>query len=403
MTSTTTHIDKKEPLVPALRFKEFGGEWSIKRVDQVLKRYSDPVKVQSETEYQQIGIRSHGKGIFHKELVTGSSLGNKRVFWIKKNLFVVNIVFAWEHAVGMTTEAENGMIASHRFPMYESVENFVDTEFIKRFFLRKRGKYLLQLASPGGAGRNKTLGQQMFNELKITFPSLPEQQKIAAFLSAVDEKIRQLTRKKELLEQYKKGVMQKLASQELRFKDENGNPYPDWEEKKLEDISECLDNKRIPLNSSVREQKRGNIPYYGANNIMDYIDEYIFDETIVLLAEDGGYFEEFQTRPIAQISHGKSWVNNHAHVLKAKNGLKNEFLYYSLVHKNILGYVNTGTRSKLNKNDMLKIKIGFPYIEEQQKIADYLSARSTTKIASLNNQITQTQTFKKGLLQQMFV
>jgi type I restriction enzyme S subunit len=173
MTSTTTHIDKKEPLVPALRFKEFGGEWSIKRVDQVLKRYSDPVKVQSETEYQQIGIRSHGKGIFHKELVTGSSLGNKRVFWIKKNLFVVNIVFAWEHAVGMTTEAENGMIASHRFPMYESVENFVDTEFIKRFFLRKRGKYLLQLASPGGAGRNKTLGQQMFNELKITFPSLP--------------------------------------------------------------------------------------------------------------------------------------------------------------------------------------------------------------------------------------
>jgi type I restriction enzyme S subunit len=196
--------------------------------------------------------------------------------------------------------------------------------------------------------------------------------------------------------------MQKLASQELRFKDENGNPYPDWEEKKLEDISECLDNKRIPLNSSVREQKRGNIPYYGANNIMDYIDEYIFDETIVLLAEDGGYFEEFQTRPIAQISHGKSWVNNHAHVLKAKNGLKNEFLYYSLVHKNILGYVNTGTRSKLNKNDMLKIKIGFPYIEEQQKIADYLS-KIDNKIASLNNQITQTQTFKKGLLQQMFV
>lgn len=88
-------------------------DWEIQRIDQVVKRVRQPVEVEAETQYQQIGIRSHGKGLFYKELVTGEALGNKSVFWIEPNCFIVNIVFAWEQAVGKTTNSEIGMIASH--------------------------------------------------------------------------------------------------------------------------------------------------------------------------------------------------------------------------------------------------------------------------------------------------
>ncbi len=268
------------------------------------------------------------------------------------------------------------------------------------YFLEKVQKRWYRYGQPG---TQVNLNSSIVSNEKINIPEEPEQQKIATFLSSVDTKIEQLNKKKSLLEQYKKGLMQKLFSQEIRFKDEQGEEYPDWENFKLGFVAECLDNKRVPLNETERSKRKGNIPYWGANGILDFVDDYIFDETIVLLAEDGGYFDEFYSRPIASISYGKSWVNNHAHVLRAKKKASiNEYLYYSLVHKNILGYVNGGTRAKLNKSSMLKIPLSIPSLEEQQKIAAFLSAIDK-KIEFVTEQIKQAQTFKKGLLQQMFI
>jgi type I restriction enzyme, S subunit len=142
--------------VPELRFPKFNENWEIDRADHFLVRYVNPVDVQLDTEYKQIGIRSHGKGIFHKEPVTGRELGNKRVYWVHSEAFTINIVFAWEQAVALTSDAEKGFIASHRFLMFLPKQNRADLKFILLFFLRKRGKSLLGLASPGGAGRNKT-------------------------------------------------------------------------------------------------------------------------------------------------------------------------------------------------------------------------------------------------------
>ena len=90
-------------------------EWCIRSLSEILAKVSKPVDVDLETEYKQIGIRSHGKGIFYKEEVKGEELGNKSVFWIEPECFILNIVFAWEQAVAKTTDNEVGMIASHRF------------------------------------------------------------------------------------------------------------------------------------------------------------------------------------------------------------------------------------------------------------------------------------------------
>jgi type I restriction enzyme S subunit len=239
-------------------------------------------------------------------------------------------------------------------------------------------------------------------KISIFYPPLPEQQKIASFFTAIDRKISQLKRKLTLLEQYKKGVMQKIFSQQIRFKDDNGKEFPKWEKKKLGEVCDCLDNFRQPLNDAERQKMQGDIPYWGANNIMDYVNDYIFDETIVLLAEDGGNFNDYMTRPIANISFGKCWVNNHTHVLRGKSNLSNEFLFYSLVHKDITGFVSGGTRTKLTKGEMFKIPINTPFLTEQSKIANFLSAIDD-KINHTRKQIEKAEVWKKGLMQQMFV
>ncbi len=196
------------------RFKDGKGKdypnWKTYPVRKILKRFSNPVNIELDRPYSQIGIRSHGKGIFYKEPVSGESLGNKRIFWIEENKLILNIVFAWERAVSKTTAYEIGMVASHRFPMYEPVDELLDLDFILHFFLTPKGKSLLELASPGGAGRNKTLGQAEFEKLKISIPSKSEQIKISKFLKEIDKEIEVTSERIEQTELFKKGLLQKM-------------------------------------------------------------------------------------------------------------------------------------------------------------------------------------------------
>jgi type I restriction enzyme S subunit len=144
----------------------------------------------------------------------------------------------------------------------------------------------------------------------------------------------------------------------------------DWEKWSISDCANIRDNERIPLNSSEREEKKpGDIPYYGANGVVDHINEYLFDSELILLAEDGGHFNEFQDRPIAYRVSGKAWVNNHAHVLEAKDEVETEYLFYSLEHRNLVPYVSGSTRSKLTKTMLQKVRVPIPPLEEQRKIA----------------------------------
>ena len=137
-----------------------------------------------------------------------------------------------------------------------------------------------------------------------------------------------------------------------------------------------LNNKRKPLNSTQRNSIPGNIPYYGANGKVDSINDFIFNEPLILMAEDGGNFSDYEFRHIAYKITGKSWVNNHAHVLKPKSDFEFDYVFYELEHKNILRFINGSTRTKLNQGDLKGIPLKIPPLLEQQKIARNITKRS---------------------------
>lgn len=163
--------------------------WTVTRLGAVLDRTILPVDVDADATYREIGIRSHGKGIFHKPPISGKALGDKRVFWLVPDALVLNIVFAWERAVAVTSDREVGMIASHRFPMYQPKQDSCDVEYLRQFLCTPRGKELLELASPGGAGRNKTLGQKEFEKLRVLMPGADEQRRIKSILQTWDQAV----------------------------------------------------------------------------------------------------------------------------------------------------------------------------------------------------------------------
>jgi type I restriction enzyme S subunit len=175
----------------------------------------------------------------------------------------------------------------------------------------------------------------------------------------------------------------------------------DWVNTTLEDCCEILDRKRIPVNGEDRETRIGEVPYYGANGLQGFIDGYIFDEPLILIAEDGGRFDEYAERPIAYRISGRSWVNNHAHVLRAKDNFCQDAVFYTLEHKDIQAFIVGGTRSKLNQSALKTITVQLPSSKpEQTKIAEILSTvdRAIEQTEAL---IAKQQRIKTGLMQDL--
>ena len=167
---------------------------------------------------------------------------------------------------------------------------------------------------------------------------------------------------------------------------------------KLGDICEILDNQRVPITAS--ERKAGPYPYYGANGLQDYVNGYIFDDELVLLAEDGGNFGS-KEKPIAYRVSGKCWVNNHAHVLKPKENIDVNYLCYSLMFYDVRGLVNGATRQKLTQKDMRKMTIPLTSIEEQKAIAEKLDKVSSL-IEKRKQQLLQLDLLVKSQFIEMF-
>ena len=178
--------------------------WETTKLRRLLTLVAHDVDVHPEQTYQEIGIRSWGRGIFHKDPVTGAQLGDKRVFKLRPGELVLNIVFAWEGAVAIVSENEKDMIASHRFPTFQHTRTLVDLDYLLMFLQSEHGRGLMGLNSPGAAGRNRTIRMDSFLEEEVPLPPLEEQREIVAVFRRDERRLQSLAGKvRETVEQLK--------------------------------------------------------------------------------------------------------------------------------------------------------------------------------------------------------
>jgi hypothetical protein len=162
------------------------------RVGDVLRLERRRVDVQPEAEYVEIGVRSFGRGIFHKEPVSGTALGKKRVFRVEAGDLVISNVFAWEGAIAIASGEQTGKIGSHRFMTFVPADDRIDVQWAAWFFRSDQGLDLVRQASPGSAGRNRTLAIERFEQLEIPLPSVREQRRVAERLNEVEGLVRRI-------------------------------------------------------------------------------------------------------------------------------------------------------------------------------------------------------------------
>ena len=370
-------------MVPNLRFSSFADPFRIYTLKEVLQRISFPVTVDENKLYYQIGIRSHSKGIFYKEAENGRQIGNKRIFWIEPNCLILNIVFAWEQAVAKTSEKEVGMVASHRFPMYKVLNNSLD--YIVDFFKTEKGKQLLQMASPGGAGRNKTLNQDFFLNSKIYLPSLNEQLKTSELIELIEDRIETQIK---IIDDYNS---LKMGIYNCMFKEN----YADYKLKQLAYIvkGDQINNDQLLSNGSYYMMNGGASP-------SGYLDSYNVSENTISISEGGnscGYVQ-FNSSPF--------WSGGHCYTIQNVNSalIENKYLYHYLKYKEkeIMNLrIGTGLPN-IQKKDLENFTILVPSLLIQRKNLA-LFEMLDEKISILNEELANLQKQKKYLLCNMFI
>lgn len=237
-------------------------------------------------------------------------------------------------------------------------------------------------------------------QVKLSYPIFNEQQKIGDFFKQLDNTIALHQRKLDALKRVKKGFLQQMfANNEekaprLRFI----NFDEEWEQRKLNEIANRYDNLRVPITASARIS--GTTPYYGANGIQDYVEGFTHDGEFILVAEDGA--NNVKNYPVQHVN-GKIWVNNHAHVLQAKeNKHDNKFLMNAIKIIRFEPFLVGGGRAKLNSDVMMKLIVKFPCYEEQKKIGTFLQ-RLENVITLHKNKINKLSSLKKTYLQNMLI
>jgi len=413
MTKTTTHSKTKKQLVPELRFKEFDIEWEKMKLIEVSDKIQDGThfspQLVEDGNYKYITSKNIRNGYMELSDIAYVSDEAHSDIYKRCNVQLNDILLTKDgSATGTvclnTLDEEFSLLSSVAF--IRANKSFATNEFIYQCISGPMGQREILASIAGQAITRITLTK--LRNFKFSYPSLPEQKKIASFLSAIDQKIQQLTKKKTLLEQYKKGVMQQLFSGELRFKDEDEGDYPEWEEKMLGDVGKIKMCKRI---FSHQTSEIGEIPFYKIGTFGKVADAFIPKELFLEFKEKYSYPKTGEILMSASGTLGRTviydgsesyfqdsnivWIENNEKLIT------NAFLFY--VYQIVRYESEGGTIQRLYNSIISSAKFLMPTdIEEQSKVT-YLLSNIDTKIENTSNQITQTQTFKRGLLQKMFV
>jgi type I restriction enzyme S subunit len=381
--------------VPKLRFKEFSDEWEEKKLGEIgnkitLKNNSEKIKTVL-TNSAEKGIVKQ-EDFFDKEITNEKNINNYYI--VSKNDFVYNPRISKQAPYGPINKSniDIGIVS----PLYLvfNIKN-ENVNFLEKYFKSSYWySYMYNIGNSGARSDRMNIGVNDFFNMPINIPSLQEQEKIANFLTSIDKKISLTEEKLELFREYKKGVMQKIFLQELRFKDSNGNDYPEWEEKRFDEVYTTVSNKEFQIKNSeilnigkyrVIDQGKEKIAGYSNNELK------VFKDIPIIVYGD-------HTTNIKFVDFNFILGGDGTKLLTAKNQRHLKFLYFALDNYNI-----TPEGYKRYFSILKEIILYIPSsLEEQKKIADFLSSIDS-KLKSIEKELEGLKEFKKGLLQQMFV
>lgn len=396
-----------ETLQPKLRFPEFEGNWTTQQLGDVgdikmcRRIFNEETTTTGDIPFYKIG--SFGKvadAFISKELYLNY---RSRFSFPKKG----DILISAAGTIGRTVvyNGEDAYFQDSNIVWIDNDNTITSNEFLF---------YVYQIVSFNTEGGTiQRLYNNILKSTKFFNPSLDEQTKIANFLSAVDEKLNLLKEKKELLQNYKKGIMQKIFNQEIRFKDDNGSDYVDWEEKTFGEMSTIrrgasprpiTDTKWFDENSTIGWVRISDVSK--SNKYLLKTEQYLSEEGVnkSRLVTKGNLIMSICAtigKPI--YTDFDVCIHDGFVVFENLKGYREYFYYYlQYIQKNWYNYGQPGTQVNLNSDIVSNELLLFPSIDEQTKIANFLSAVDE-KIELVSNQIQDAQEYKKGLLQQMFI
>lgn len=388
--------------VPVLRFKGFTDEWEQRKLGDVLSKFDYGLNSASsdydgKNKYLRITDIDEQTHRFNLDNLTSPKVDLKN-----KDNYILHpgdIVFARTGAsVGKTYKyrEDDGRVYFAGFLIRGRINKNFDTSFIFDTTLLPKYSNFVKITSirSGQPGINS----EEYKKYVINIPTINEQKYISKLITNLEELITLQQRKLRQLKLLKNALLKRMftakKSPTLRFRDFS----KDWKLHKLQDITDRLDNARVPVTASKRIA--GSTPYYGANGIQDYVKGYTHDGEFLLVAEDGA--NNINDYPVI-CAKGKIWVNNHAHVLQAKNKkIDILFLMYALKFLNMKKYLVGGGRSKLNAETMMKLALKLPELDEEHNIG-VLIKNMDVLITQYKYRIQKINKFKQFLLQNMFI
>lgn len=381
--------------IPKLRFPKFKGEWEEKKLNSIFTKITQR---NSDNQNSNVITNSATEGLVSQRDYFDKDIANKdktdNYFIIKNGDFVYNPRKSSAAPYGPFTQYKllNDGIVSPLYLCLRKNNSEVESKYLENYFKTTCWhQYIYENGSSGARHDRVSIHDDVLLAMPIKVPSIPEQQKIADFLSNVDSIITAETKILNTLQKKKKALMQKLFTQQLRFKSDDGTDFPAWEEKKL---GECV----ISISSGKNKQKdsAGNYPVYGSMGIIGYSEQYVYNKDCILVARVGA------NAGTLHIAKGKYDVSDNTLIIELNENKLLSFYYFLLVNIN-LNKLNYGTGQPLVTSGMLKnIDIQLPCKAEQQKIADCLSSLDLL-IQTQQKVVTTWQQRKKALLQQMFI
>jgi type I restriction enzyme, S subunit len=380
---------------PALRFPPFTEGWVEKKLGEVAEISSGGTPSRTNKNYWNGNIPWITTTLIDfntiekaEELITEEGLKNSSA-----KLFPTGTLLMAMYGQGKTRGkiAILGIEASTNQACGAIITN---SDILNSLFLfqnlSKRYDEIRDLSNQGG---QENLSGGIIKSIEISFPTLPEQQKIATFFTAIDKKLSGLKQKRTLLEQYKKGVMQQLFSQALRFKNTEGGDFEEWELKKLGEIAS---KKSSNIAANKIENNFGDFIIYGASGILKKVNFYEEENDYISIVKDGaGVGRLFYCK-------GKSSVLGTMEIIKPKTELNTYFLLCLLENIDFTKYITGSTIPHIYFKDYSVEICKIPCLAEQMQIAHYLSTIDA-KIQGVTAQIDKMEKWKKGLLQQIFV